>query len=54
MDLQRYPKQNYILFKRLDEAGRIYWVTRVRTILFTYGFGYAWLSQEVGNPTYFI
>ena len=54
MDLQRYPKQSYILLKRPDGAGRVNCVTRVRIILFTYGFGYAWLSQEVGNPTYFI
>ena len=34
---------------KLDLAGRISWVTRVKHLLFKYGFGYVWIAQEVGN-----
>ena len=35
--------------KRFDDIGRINWVTKVREILFQYGFGYVWLWQDVGD-----
>ena len=38
----------------LDLLGRHTWVTIIKHILFSYGFGYAWLAQEVGNKGAFI
>lgn len=54
MDPNRYPKQCYLMLKKYDDIGRINWVTKVREFLFKYGFGFVWLSQDIGNETYFI
>ena len=37
------------MLKRQYDIGRKTWVTKVREILFQYGFGYVWLWQEVGD-----
>ena len=42
------------MLKKYDDIGRINWVTKVRKFLFTYGFGFVWLSQYRGSETYFI
>ena len=49
MEDNRYPKQCYMMLYRLDQAERKTWATHVRTLLYKFGFGYAWISQEVGN-----
>ena len=51
---ERYPYQCYNMLLRLDESGRTTWATHVRNLLFSYGFGYVWISQEVGNSHWFI
>ena len=40
MQNNRYLKNCYKMLKALDEAGRQNWVSKVRILLFTYGFGY--------------
>ena len=50
----RYPKQCYRMLYLHDKSGRANWVTRVRTLLCTHGFGYVWEMQTVGNMSYFI
>ena len=45
-----YPKQCYKMLKPQDDIGRINFVSKVRGFLFMYGFGFAWISQEVDNP----
>ena len=47
MESHRYPKQSYIMLKRLDDAGKITWATHVKDMLFKFGFGYVWLAQEI-------
>ena len=42
------------MLKALDESGRQIWVSKVRDLLFTYGFGYAWIAQYVGDIGMFI
>jgi len=42
------------MLRRLDESGRKKWVTYIKDILFEHGFGYAWIAQDIGNPSYFI
>lgn len=37
------------MLKSLDEAGRQNWASEVRVLLYTYGFGYVWLSQDIGD-----
>ena len=41
MDGQRYPKQCYIMLRRLQMGGRLTWCSKVKNMLFQYGFGYA-------------
>ena len=50
MERHRYPKQCYEMLMSLDSLGRITWATHVKLMLFTYGFGYVWISQTVGSP----
>ena len=42
------------MLKQLDEAGRRTWASNIKELLFTYGFGYVWIAQEVGNESNFI
>ena len=54
MEQHTYPKQCYEMSKSLDSIGRVTWATYVKLMLFTYGFGYVWISQTVGSPKLFI
>ena len=54
MDLNRLPKQAYIMLARLDENGKICWVTSIRSILSSTGFYYVWLNQGVGSINRFL
>ena len=45
----RYPKQCYIMLKKLDENGKITWASRIKDLLFKFEFGYAWTAQDVGK-----
>ncbi len=49
MGHHRFPYQSYMMLKRLDEVGRTTWATKVKTLLYKYGFGYVWLAHEVGD-----
>ena len=42
------------MMKTLEESGRITWATHVQNMLFRYGFGYVWISHDVGDIHYFI
>ena len=42
------------MLKSLDDAGRRNWVTYIKNILFTHGFGHVWVSQELGDVNYFL
>ena len=54
MPSYRYPKQCYLMLYSLDNAGRNCWATNVKSLLFRYGFGYSWISQNVGDYKLFI
>ena len=54
MNRDRYPKQCYIMLRRLDESGRNTWATQIKRLLFQYGFGYAWLADEIGDTCAFL
>lgn len=49
MDTYRYPYQSYKMLRNLDEVGRLTWATKVRELLFKFGFGYVWFYENVGN-----
>ena len=40
--------------KNLDTAGRVSWATGIRKLLNTYGFGFVWASQDVGDISQFV
>ena len=42
------------MLKVLDEYGQINWVTKVRQLLFSNGFGYIWIEQYVHNSRAFL
>ena len=54
MDNNRYPKQCLSMLQRHDQSGRHNWATQVRHILCSFGFGYAWAMQDVGNQALFV
>ena len=54
MDENRIPKQDYRMLVSLDSDGKRNWVTRLRLLLHDTGFGYVWLSQDVGDEQHFI
>ena len=54
MQAHRYPKQCYIMLKRLDDMGRVTWASKIMSLLFKFGFGFAWVAQDVGNLDYFL
>ena len=54
MSSNRYPKQCYYMLMRQEEAGKLNWTAHVKDLLFTYGFGYAWIVQDVGNDKEFL
>ena len=49
-----YVKKCYLLLKVLDEYGQINWVTKVRQLLFSNGFGYIWIELCVHNCRAFL
>ncbi len=54
MDNNRYPRQCYIMLKHLDDIGRKTWVSNIRNVLYSFGFGYVWLSQDNGDTDSFL
>jgi hypothetical protein len=46
------PKACYNVLVRLDNAGNVTWATHIKTLVYQFGFGYVWISQEVVNAQY--
>ena len=42
------------MLRNLDEVGRQTWATKVRELLFKFGFGYAWFYKNVRNENVFL
>ena len=54
MSNNRYPRNCYLMLKSHTEIGRVNWASNVRDLLFRYGFGFVWISQDVGDVTTFL
>ena len=54
MDQHRYVFQCYKFQYGKSEQNQTCWATSVKQLLFSYGFGQAWLSQGVGNEEIFV
>ena len=50
----RLASKAYHMLKSLDERGKTTWVTHVKNMLCSTGFGFVWISQEVGNQKAFL
>ena len=42
------------MLRMLDEAGRVTWATRMKQLLYKLGFGFVWISQDIGNVQLFM
>ena len=49
MPTTRYPKQCYHMLRRLDETVRKTWASKIKNVLYEYGFGYVWINDGVEN-----
>jgi len=49
MPRNRYSRQCYKMLRQLDEGGRNTWATNTKHLLYRYGFGIAWITQDIGN-----
>ena len=54
MSCERYPKKCYLLLKSHVDLGRSNWVSSIRNLLLSLGFGDVWQAQEIGNPKAFL
>ena len=54
MEDNRLPRATYLMLKQLDENGKTTWVSYVKNLLFKFGFGFVFLSQEIGNIDLFM
>jgi hypothetical protein len=54
MDDTRYPKIVYKMLLNHDSVGRTNWASKVKNILFKYGFGDIWFGQGVGDRRSFL
>ncbi|XP_077980235.1 uncharacterized protein LOC144435518 [Glandiceps talaboti] len=54
MPAHRIPRQAYLMLCNLDNMGRNTWATSVKKILYSFGFGFAWIAQEVGDKQLFL
>ena len=41
------------MLKSLDDADRNCWASKIRTLMYTYGFSFIWISQDVGDTNAF-
>ena len=42
------------MLRNLEASGRITWASKIRELLFRYGFGYVWLAEDVGDLNLFM
>ena len=54
MDVSRLPKKAYLFLLNMDTKGKKCWATYVRNCLSSYGFGFVWDQQGVGDVKSFL
>ena len=54
MDDSRYVKKCYNMLKVLDDYGQTNWVSHVKKLLQSNGYGYIWTNQSVNNQRSFV
>ena len=51
--MNKIVRQSYECLDRLSSKGNQNWVSSIRDLLCVNGYGYVWLTGEVGNKTLF-
>ena len=54
MNLNRFPYKCYKMLRNLDETGHITWASKVRELLYKFGFGYVLVTENVGDVNLFM
>ncbi len=54
MGPERLPYHCYRMLTALDDMGRTCYATNIKNILYRFGFGYVWISQDVGDKNIFL
>jgi len=54
MPNSRYPRNCFNMLKFLDDLGRQTWASHVKELLFKFGFGFVWVTQDIGDINLFI
>ena len=49
-----FTQQCYNMLLQLEYAGRFTWATHIKSLLFTFGIGYVWIVQDVGDSEFFL
>ena len=53
-DLNRYPRKCYNMLKGFGELGRKTLAGSIKQLLFSLGFGFVWIAQDVGDSNQFM
>ena len=54
MNASRLPRKAYNMLLLLHNQGTVCWVSKVKEVLFTFGYGFVWENQGVNYPNSFI
>ena len=54
MQESRYPNQCYKMLKSPDDIGRVTWATKIKRLLYQYGFEIVWFTHNIGHTYLFI
>ena len=54
LPFERFSHQCYLSMRQTCKRRHPNWCTHIRDLLYEYGFGIVWKSQEVGNSNVFI
>ena len=54
MEEDRLPSKAYKMLLKLDERGKVNWVSSIRKVLCTNGFAFVWENQGVGHADSFL
>lgn len=54
MENSRLPRAGYNMLYEHEQAGRVNWATKIKELLFAFGFGIVWFEQGVGNGKLFL
>jgi hypothetical protein len=54
MSNHRYPNKCYKMLHILDSRGHLTWASHIKNLLFNFGFGIVWITQDIGSQENFL